>query len=276
MGATKKLHIIRKLIKFITPWGLIDTFQKYELNKNFKKIKKNITPNNLGYEDDEIAKKIYLTTQKLIHGVARYERDGILFDDDKWDLNVITSILYVINNSNNKEINIIDYGGGMGTIFYKNKEILEKLNVRNWSIVEQESFLEWGRKLKNSQVKFYDSISQYLKKEDKKIIDLVIISNVLQYLNKPYEVMGDISKYCRYILINKLPLSNSDSDIDLIQKVNPKNYSAQYPIKIFSKKNFNQYIKSKFEILLTANNDDEIKIRKKYIEFEYYWMLLKK
>lgn len=271
MFKNKKLYI-RKLLKYITPWGLIAAFQYYEKNKSFKEVKGNTKIE--GYSDLCIANKIYESTERVINGEAKYERDGLLFTDDDWDVNIIASILFVMNFLKKNEINIVDFGGGMGTTYYKNQDILSKITSQNWNIIEQEVFIKFGQKLNNPKVKFYSSIDDFIAASGSQI-DLIIISNTLQYIDNSYSLIENLHHKSKFILINKVPLSNHFEDKLFLQKISPKIYNAIYYIRVFSKSLFLKYINKKFILIMTGLNYDEVKINKANIEFEYYWMLLK-
>jgi len=264
--------LIRKLLKYIAPWGLITSFQNFEKNKCFKEIKEKSKIE--GYSSLIIANKIYESTKQVINGEARYERDGVLFSDDCWDLNIITSILFVMKSLNKNEINIVDFGGGMGTTYYKNKDILSKIITQNWNIVEQDAFIKFGRKIDNPKVKFYKSIDDFIALSGNQI-DLIIVSNVIQYIDNSYSVIESLYDKSKFILFNKVPLSNHIEDKLFLQIINPKIYDAMYDITIYSKSSFLKYVNEKFILIMNGLNYDEVMIKKANIEFEYYWMLLK-
>ena len=188
--------------------------------------------NSTGYNSNLIFDKTINSFKKVIEKKAKYERDSFLFYKDNPDKFLISLIKRLYKK---KKINICDFGGSLGSLYYQNIKYLNKKRF-TWNIVEQKKYVSYAKKnnLINDNLKFFYRIDDVFKKK----IDLVIISSVLQYLKFPEKIINKIAKNkIKNLIILRTPLHTEDDKI-MIQIV-PKNiYPASYPIRIFNRKKF--------------------------------------
>ena len=96
-----------------------------------------------GYEAETIFDKVKNAVLEVKAGNAYYERDGCLFYEKDYYLQLI-AVLFTIFFDQEK-LNIIDFGGSLGSMYYQNKDMLIPfINNLTWNIVEQRHFVEWG------------------------------------------------------------------------------------------------------------------------------------
>ena len=114
---------------------------------------------------------------------------------------VISCLLRFCNESNNKKLNVLDFGGGNGSYYFLSKSFLEKIEI-NWDIVEKEFIFNLGNSMnfyKNHKIKFYKDI-----KDIKNIPDVIIVSGSLQYLDEPEKKMKELSSLgAKYIILDR-------------------------------------------------------------------------
>ena len=158
-------------------------------------------------------------------------------------------ILYYILNKyyKTKSLNLIDFGGSLGSTYFQHKFFLKNFKLLKWNIVEQKKIANIGNKLfKNESIKFNDNLENTLIKNK---TELIIFNTVLQYVEDPWYFLKLIKKKGVMIIINNILFAKKNHDIILVQK-NPKRiYEASYPLRIFSKINFLKMLKKRFKVV---------------------------
>jgi putative methyltransferase (TIGR04325 family) len=163
--------------------------------------------------------------------------------------------------------NIIDFGGSMGTLYYRNHLFLKKLASVQWNIVEQSHFVEAGQaEFEDDALKFYFSAEECLEKMAKPVHCLMFAS-VLQYLEKPYELLAGLLKHkIEYVFVTRMGFAKSVDRVTL-QKV-PKSYygvNASYPCWIFEEQKFMDFFAQHgYELVVEYKEKYQINIPSTY------------
>ena len=96
---------------------------------------------------------------------------------------------------------------------------------------------------------------------------MVFFSSVLQYIEKPYELLEQIKlKGIKYILIDRTPFIKGKDRIT-IQKVHPKIYKARYPCWFFNKSKFLKSFIDKYELIMEFESLDKANINSEFRGF---------
>jgi putative methyltransferase (TIGR04325 family) len=113
--------------------------------------------------------------------------------------------------------------------------------------VEQSNFVKVGQDIfSDEKLNFYYTIDE-CEKENK--IHVILLSSVLQYIDKPYELLEMIKdKKFKYILFDKTPFVKGNDRIT-IQDVNPAIYKASYPCWFFNKLKFLNSMESQYDLI---------------------------
>jgi putative methyltransferase (TIGR04325 family) len=137
---------------------------------------------------------------------------------------------------------VCDFGGSLGSTYYQNKKFLDKLDDVSWGVVEQKHFVDIGKEeFEDKRLKFFYDVDECSQQENPNIL---ILSSVLQYIEKPYELLDDILKNnFEYILIDRTSFSKNNEKI-MIQVVPPFIYEANYPCWFFEELKFITYFES--------------------------------
>ena len=101
--------------------------------------------NCTGYDSGGILKKVLEATLKVKNGEAVYERDLVLFDHIEFYWPVLSGLMWVAAR-NNGRLNVLDYGGSLGSCYFENRLFLNSLPNFSWNIVEQVHFVVEGKK----------------------------------------------------------------------------------------------------------------------------------
>tara|TARA_Y200000002_G_scaffold379883_1_gene390134 strand:- start:15097 stop:16803 length:1707 start_codon:yes stop_codon:yes gene_type:complete len=196
-----------------------------------------------GYDRKEIAEKILSSAIKVKNGEASYERDSVIFNEIQYS-RPITATLTWSAAINDDHLSVLDFGGSLGTSYFQNKIFFKEFSNTSWSIIEQQHIVDLGRKyIQCENLKFYNSIEECTKNERPNV---AILSSVLQYLEKPFEVLSKImSLDIDLIVLDRTPFLNSFGSDQIKIQITPSSiYSAIYPIRLFNKNNLLEIIKS--------------------------------
>jgi putative methyltransferase (TIGR04325 family) len=189
-----------------------------------------------GYDSDLILKKVRDSLLKVKSGDSVYERDSVLFDKVQYSWPLLASLLWIASLKENR-LNLVDFGGSLGSTYYQNRKFLSHLKELHWSIVEQKRFVECGKRdFENEHVKFYDDLEECFRE---KRPDAILFSSVIQYMEKPYALMGKVQSLgFEFILVDRTPILEKGDDRITVQRVPPEIVPASYPCWFFSREKF--------------------------------------
>jgi putative methyltransferase (TIGR04325 family) len=217
-----------------------------------------------GYDSQEILEKVKDSSLKVKNGLAVYERDSLLFDHVEYSFPLLSGLLWIAGKNNGK-LNVLDFGGSLGSSYFQNRVFLDALSEVNWCIVEQPEFVKVGREFfEDKKLHFFNSIEDCLKLYD---IHLVLLSSVLQYLEEPYNMLEKIKlQNPEYIIIDRTPFVKGNDRIT-VQKVNPKIYKGSYPCWFFNEEKFISSIRREYNLILEFDALDKANITSQFKGF---------
>jgi putative methyltransferase (TIGR04325 family) len=213
-----------------------------------------------GYDDGVILQKVIDATLAVQQGKAAYERDSVLFYEKQYDWFVMTALLHVY--SQNHKLNVVDFGGALGSIYFQHKFLLDPLQSLEWRIVEQTTFTEAGKKqIHDDRLFFDDSLSDAFSNRN---IDLVMFRCVLPYLEHPYEILEETLRLKpAYILIDRNPFIEGKDRI-CVQKVPKSIVDSSYPAHFFNKNKMLDFLTRDYEVVFETFDQETVNIRCSY------------
>jgi putative methyltransferase (TIGR04325 family) len=214
-----------------------------------------------GYSAQNILCKCRDALLKVKNGEYPYERDSVLFTEKEIFYPLLSSLLY-IGLRNHKNLNLIDFGGSLGSSYFQNKDILKQAGVAiSWNIIEQGNFVQCGREyFENTELKFFDDVEKI---PTYNLTNRVcLLSSVLQYLQAPYAVLDRLAQCdIKYIIIDRTVfLENATEDILAVQSVPAQIYEAQYPVWFLALNKFLEYVKVNYDIIFKWQALDQHKL----------------
>jgi len=248
---------IRKLAKSIVPPLILNAYcqkkNKYGYFGDYKTWRE-ARNNAKGYDSDTIIEKVKKSALEVRKGLGAYERDGVLFKEIEHSWPLLAILLWISSKSENK-LNLMDFGGALGTSYIQNKDFFDKANLQ-WSIVEQKKFADYGKKFfEDKCLKFYYTPEECFNDQDP---NTILLSSVIQYLEKPYELLEQLIDFDpEYIIFDKTPFNKIGRDIITVQKVPKHIYNASYPSWIFDYKKFINFMSQKYELVSKFNEYQE-------------------
>lgn len=215
-----------------------------------------------GYEGKQILDKVVKNALKVKNNEIPFERDSVTFNKIIYSFPVLSALMWIAGRKNNR-INVLDFGGSLGTSYYQNLFFLRSLSEVNWCIIEQPHFVDEGNKsFADNNLHFFYSINDCLLKYN---INVALLSNVIQYIEKPYDLLGEIiSKEFEYIIIDRTLFIEKTEDRLTIQKVSDKIYKASYCCWFLSESKFLSLISNKYEMIYDFNIEGNINIKSVY------------
>lgn len=213
--------------------------------------------NSTGYDSEIILEKTKTALLKVKNGGAVYERDSVLFDEVQYAWPLLVGLMLVAAQTKGN-LNVLDFGGSLGSIYFQNRAFLSRLPDVRWNIVEQPKYVEAGKKwFEDDHLKFYPRVEDCLAETQP---DVVILSGVLQYLERPYDKLHELLELrCGHIIIDRTPFWDGSTDRLCVQNVPPTIYPASYPSWIFSMQRFRSHLSNEWNIMAEFNSLDRLK-----------------
>lgn len=210
----------------------------------------------LGYDQSNIVEKVLDATLKVKNGEAVYERDSVLFNRVEYSWPLLSTLMWVAAINKGK-INVIDFGGSLGSSYFQNKKFLDTLEVK-WNIIEQESFVKYGQDfIEDGRLNFFYSVEEAISRNE--FPDLLIIACTLPYLQQPYDsLIGLLKHNIPYIIIDNTPFNYEPRDRITVQKVSPAIYKASYACWFLDYNKVVQTVTEFYTIVSEHENDSYI------------------
>jgi putative methyltransferase (TIGR04325 family) len=153
-----------------------------------------------------------------------------VFDEIQYAWPVTAALMWAAAQCGGR-LNVLDFGGALGSSYFQNQIFLSNLPHVRWSIVEQAHYVDAGQKyIQNETLRFYSSISSCLVENKPNV---VLLSSVLEYLPDPMNCLINIcASNPLIVIIDRSPISLVQKEIITIQKVSRSIYSATLPCRI--------------------------------------------
>lgn len=186
-----------------------------------------------GYDADLIVERVAAATREVLAGRALFERDSVLFQQPEYRYPILAALLRAAS-LNDGALEVVDFGGSLGSTFRQCRPMLDGLRRLRWHIVEQPQFVSVGRReFTTEELSFVSSLDE-LPATD--VAPLVLLSGVLQYLESPDRTLAEVaSARPSHLLIDRTPVSDLDEHHLCVQHVPETIYAASYPCWVLSR-----------------------------------------
>jgi putative methyltransferase (TIGR04325 family) len=183
------------------------------------------------YDDASILERIADAALRVKRGEVAYERDGVVFAEVEYSWPLLAGLIWVAARSGGR-LDVLDFGGSLGSTYFQNRRFLSQLGEVRWSIVEQPHFVTRGkREFEDDTLRFYESIEACVQERSPNV---VVLSSVLQYLEHPYDLLDTLRGRFRYMLVDLTGVHAGERDRLTVQRVPERIYSARYACWLFS------------------------------------------
>ena len=223
-----------------------------------------------GYDSDVIVERVKAAAFKVKRGEAAYERDSVVFDAIEYSWPALAGLLWIAAR-NRGRLDVLDFGGALGSSYQQNRRFLRGLKVR-WNIVEQPRFVECGKQhFEDDELRFYSTIDAAMAEATPQVL---LLSSVLQYLEAPYSLLDTIRDRCEFVIVDLTPAAPLPRDRLVVQTVPPSIYPARYPCWIFSETRLQSELQRRFEIVAEFDSNIGQDIRVGRIHARYRGFIL--
>ncbi len=179
-----------------------------------------------GYGSPLILEAAKQARLKVERGEAAWERDGVAFSSGNPPFPLLCAILVASLNIKHRLV-VLDYGGALGSSYTQCRHFLKNLPEILWLVVEQPHIAQCGRELfESSSLRFFDSIEDASRAATP---DIVVLSGVLQYLSRPYEVLATLVKLRASVLFIDRTSFSTSADLLTVQLVPSVHSAISYP-----------------------------------------------
>lgn len=212
-----------------------------------------------GYDSSVILEKVTESSLKVKDGLVPYERDSVTFDQIMYSFPVLSGLMWVAARNEGK-INVLDFGGSLGSSYFQNKEFLDSLKDYHWCIVEQPNFVATGKeKFENPKLHFFYTVDECLQSYP---VDVVLFSSVLQYMETPFLMLDEIfSRNIKYIIVDLTRFLIKGPDRITIQKVPKWIYKANYCCWFFNEEKFLNHFSPFYDLIFDFTIPEIINVR---------------
>ncbi len=186
-----------------------------------------------GYSAESIIERVVTATREVVAGRALYERDSVLFHEPDYPYPIVAELLRAAL-ANRGRLNVIDFGGSLGSTYRQCRPLLDSVDQVCWQVVEQPSFVSLGRReFTTDELHFASSVDELRTHE---VPPLVLLSSVLQYLEQPEATLIELLGLgATHLVIDRTPVSILPAHRLCIQHVPRSIYQASYPCWILSR-----------------------------------------
>lgn len=254
---------IKHLIKSLIPPLLAEFLKGFFRNpvwdgnyKNWTEAKKNSS----GYDSSLILERVRSSLHEVKAGKAVFERDSVLFHKPDEQYCLLSALLYCSSKSGNT-LNVVDFGGSLGSTYYQLKSILKKVPLTSfsWSVIEQPHFSEVGnREFSDDKLHFFTDIASALGRSELPGCRVLLMSASLQYLERPFEQLQKIINEHNFdfVVMARIPIHFESGARLTVQNVPASIYPASYPCWFFNEDEFLSLFAYGYEEILKFNAPD--------------------
>jgi putative methyltransferase (TIGR04325 family) len=187
-----------------------------------------------GYSADVIVERVATATREVLAGHALFERDSVLFHQSDYRYPIIAALLRAAS-LNAGRLEVVDYGGSLGSTYRQCRPLLSGLHQIRWRVVEQANFAAVGQnEFSTSELSFSSTVAGLPPTDSR---PLILLSSVLQYLEHPLQALERLLQLNpSHVVIDRSPMSAIDDHRLTIQHVPKSVYDASYPCWIISRR----------------------------------------
>jgi putative methyltransferase (TIGR04325 family) len=210
-----------------------------------------------GYDSPTILSKTVGAVQRVKSGSAAFERDSVAFDKLEYNWPFLAALMLAAARDRGR-LNVLDFGGSLGSAYLQNRRFLSTLESVIWSVVEQATHVTKGKELLASDnLRFYHTVEDCIQETAP---TTVVLGSVLQYLEHPDLIFRKLCALdsAKTIIIDRTPFWDGSRDMLCVQHVPSWIYDASYPSWIFSRDRFAEQIGPDWHVLERFESFDKL------------------
>ncbi|MGF6923999.1 methyltransferase, TIGR04325 family [Paraburkholderia sp. 40] len=219
-----------------------------------------------GYDDPAILQKVHASALRVKQGEAAFERDSVCFEQEAFRWPLLGCLLHAAIMKP-RNLHVVDFGGSLGSFYYQHKKFLQRIEVLQWSIVEQSNYVKVGRRdFEDDILKFYLSLGDAATRS---AIDITLFSGSLQCVEDPFVHLQEAARMSKWIIIDRTPFIDTAQDRITVQRASI--HKASYPHRFFSMQNFERLMNELgYTAICEWDGFDRAHIESRYLGRAYY------
>ena len=194
-----------------------------------------------GYGASSIIDHVVGAVRKVKLGEARYERDGVTFNDDALPWPVLAGLLRAAAADGGR-LSVLDFGGALASLYFQCRGFLSAARLEKWCVVEQAKFVAaGGREFTDGTLCFSADLQRAVEEHRPNVL---LVCGVLPYLESPHEMMDRLAAFgIRHVVIDRTPFWKAPNEPDrlTVETVPPAIYRAKYPAWFFNEGQFKSH-----------------------------------
>ncbi len=205
--------------------------------------------NSDGWGAPAAFEKTLALSLKVRDGLIEFQQDLIEYDRIIYS-ETILAFLAMASGMNGGKLDIVDFGGSLGTNFAQNRKILRPFIERGkcaWSVVERPPTADLGKKhFEDENLRFFGALDE-LKMQRHELPTSFLFSGSLQCVDEPFALQDRIiDGGVNLIAFDRLLVSPKAQHEIFIQQPDPAmQYHTTYPTWCFSRNLFVETMASK-------------------------------
>jgi putative methyltransferase (TIGR04325 family) len=187
-----------------------------------------------GYSQSDILSQVASATRRVIAGEVAYDRDGFVFEDVDYSYPLVSMLMHAALLNAGK-LNVIDFGGALGSTYRQCLPLLGSVRQIFWQVIEQEHYVDLGKS------EFEDHCLSFHEGLEDTTVDaggerVLLLSSVIQYLRYPEdEIRRLIDCGISHVIIDRTPMHDVLGHKLCVQRIPKKLGGGSYPCWILSK-----------------------------------------
>src|SRR5262249_49839600 len=136
---------MKEILKKLTPPIILDILRKppsHGFFGNYQNWQLALN-NSTGYDNPAILEKVKDSMLKVKSDETVFERDSVILDKAQYPWPLLSTLL-LAGLENNNELQVIDFGGSLGSTFFQVRKFLKHFKLK-WQIIEQNNFVDCGK-----------------------------------------------------------------------------------------------------------------------------------
>lgn len=209
-----------------------------------------------GYDTTEILEKTRAAMRVARSDPDAFERDSVILPQPEYSFPALAGILWIASQQADG-LDIVDFGGSLGSSFFQFRRFLTKVQPLRWAVVEQPHYVQCGQEeFADDTLSFHHQIDDALKLLRR---DLLFVSSVLQYLPDPHSFIANLARYnFEHILIDRTAFHEGHEDRLTLQQNPTAIYRASYPAWFFEEARFLANIPPFYRLVYSFDGRDQV------------------
>jgi putative methyltransferase (TIGR04325 family) len=215
-----------------------------------------------GFDPSRALPRILKATRAVVNGSAAAEQNGVLRDHVDYSWPTLAAFMWVAGQDS--RLRLVDFGGSLGTTYRQNARFLRSLKDVQWAVVEQpELVLAGKREFEDGRLQFFHELESAFTAIQ---ANVVFLSNALQYLEKPYEMLNRAFKLgARYVVLDRTPVIEGDKD-RLTRQVHANQADAgSQPAWFFSHQRLFAHVQERYELVAEFESPERVNVPSRFV-----------